>query len=90
MPTTTGETARGRSTKASSSQAPGKRWRARMRATPDAEDRVGGHGDDHDQEGQPEGMHGVGRGHGVPGGPQAVLEGPVEDEPDGQDHQEAQ
>ncbi len=34
MPTTTGETARGRSTKASRSQAPGKRWRERMRATP--------------------------------------------------------
>ncbi len=34
MPTTTGEMARGRSTKASSSQAPGNRWRDRMRATP--------------------------------------------------------
>ena len=34
MPTTTGETASGRSTRASSSQAPGKRCRDRISATP--------------------------------------------------------
>ena len=87
---TTGEMARGMSTSASSSQAPGKRWRARMSATPTPKIVFSGTAMPATSSVSQSACSGVRRGDRIPRRAESVLKRPVEHGGHGQDDEQGE